>query len=118
MNASTANLINSLVLIAMGAWGYFESGSGTAFIPVGFGVALLLCTPGVKKENKIIAHVAVLLTLLILLAMLGMRLPKSIESGGMSLVRAVLMIATGILAMVMFVRSFIAAKKAREAAEA
>lgn len=118
MNAATANLINSIVLIAMGVWGYFESGSGTAFIPVGFGIALLLCTPGVKKENKIIAHIAVLLTLLILLAMLGMRLPKSIATGGMPLVRAVLMIATSVLAMVMFVRSFIAAKKAREAAEA
>ena len=102
----------------MGVWGYFESQSGTAFIPVGFGVALLLCTPGVKKENKVIAHIAVVLTLLILLAMLGMRLPKSIASGGMPLVRAILMITTGVLAMVMFIRSFIAAKKARLAAEA
>ena len=34
-----------------------------------------------KKENKIIAHVAVFLTLIMLLALLGMRLPKSVSSG-------------------------------------
>jgi len=113
MNAASANLLNSVVLIIMGLWGYFETQSGTAFIPVGFGVALLLCTPGVKKENKIIAHIAVLLTLVILLAMLGMRLPKSIVTGGMSLVRAIAMILTGVLSMIMFIRSFIAARKAR-----
>jgi len=113
MNAASANLLNSVVLIIMGLWGYFETQSGTAFIPVGFGVALLLCTPGVKKENKIIAHIAVLLTLVILLAMLGMRLPKSIATGGMSLVRAIAMILTGVLSMIMFIRSFIAARKAR-----
>ncbi len=120
MNAATANLINSIVLIAMGFWGYLSSStpSPTALIPIGFGVVLLLCTPGVRKENKVIAHVAVLLTLLILLMIGGMVFPKSINIGGMRLLRTVLMLLSGIFAMVMFVRSFIAAKKAREAAEA
>jgi len=68
-------------------------------------------------ENKVIAHIAVVLTLLILLAMLGMRLPKGIEAGGIALVRTVIPIITGIIAMVAFVQSFIAAKKARLAAE-
>jgi len=63
MNAASANLLNSIVLIAIGLWGYFETNAPTAFIPVGFGAILLLCTPGVRKENKVIAHVAVLLTL-------------------------------------------------------
>lgn len=116
MTAATANLINSIVLITVGLWGYFETGSPTAFIPVGFGAVLLLCTPGVRKENKVIAHVAVLLTLIVLLALGGMRLPKAIAAGGMSLVRGILPVVTGVLAMVMFIRSFIAARKAREAA--
>lgn len=115
MKAPTANLINALTLIIMGVWGYFATQSGTSFIPVGFGVALLACHPGVQKENKVIAHIAVVLTLLILLAMLGMRLPKAIDAGGISLVRTILPIATGILAMVAFIQSFIAARKAREA---
>ena len=114
MNAASANLLNSIVLIAIGLWGYFETNAPTAFIPVGFGAILLLCTPGVRKENKVIAHVAVLLTLIVLLAMGGMRLPKAITAGGMSLVRGILPVITGVLAMVMFIRSFIAARKARE----
>ena len=74
MNASKANLINSISLIGFGLWGYFEVTSPTALIPVGFGLILLLCYNGVKNQNKIIAHVAVLLTLqVILLALVGMR---------------------------------------------
>ena len=73
MNASKANLINSISLIGFGLWGYFEVTSPTALIPVGFGLILLLCYNGVKNQNKIIAHVAVLLTLVILLAFLKVR---------------------------------------------
>jgi len=115
MKAHVANLINAIVLIIMGLWGYFETSSGTAFIPVGFGVALLLLNGGVKKENKVIAHIAVVLTLLILLAMLGMRLPKALDAGGMSLVRTIVPIVTGLIAMVAFIKSFIDARKARNA---
>ena len=60
------NLINSLILIGVGVWGYFASGSGTALIPVAFGVVLLFCTPGLKNENKIISHLAVLITVLVI----------------------------------------------------
>ena len=69
MNSTNANIINSVCLIVMGLWGYFEVSSPTALIPVGFGTVLILCTPGVKKQNKVIAHVAVLLTLVILVAL-------------------------------------------------
>ena len=60
MEASKANLINSITLIAIGGWGYFSGSSMTALIPVMFGVVLLLCNNGIKKENKLIAHLAVL----------------------------------------------------------
>ena len=92
MNATKANLINSISLIAFGVWGYLEVTSPTALIPVGFGVAVLL-------------------TLVILLALVGMRLPKSLESGGLGLVRVIAMCGTSLLAMVYFVRSFIEARK-------
>ena len=111
MNASKANLINSISLIAFGLWGYFEVTSPTALIPVGFGVVLLLCYNGVKTQNKVVAHIAVLLTLVILLALIGMRLPKSIESGGIGLFRVLAMCATSLIAMVYFVRSFIEARR-------
>ena len=79
MKTYQANLLNSIVLIIIGLWGYFEVVSPTALIPVFFGLVLLLCNGGVKKENKVIAHIVVLLTLLLLVALVGMRLPKSLD---------------------------------------
>ena len=113
MNSYKANLINSSTLIIIGLWGYFESSSVTALIPVVFGVILILCSKGVKSQNKLIAHIAVLLTLIILLSLVGMRLPKSIESGGLGLLRVFSMIVTSTLAMIFFVKSFIDSRKNR-----
>ena len=111
MNATTANLINSISLIAVGLWGYFDVLSPTALIPVAIGVFLLGCYNGVKNQNKVISHVAVLLTLLILIALVGMRLPKSIDKGGIGLIRVIIMTITSSFSMIFFVRSFIAARK-------
>ena len=111
MNAYKANLINSISLIVLGVWGYVEVSSITALIPTAFGAILLACSSGIKKQNKIIAHIAVLLTMLILFALLGMRLPKSLESGGIGLFRVLFMCGTSLLAMIYFVKSFIAARK-------
>ncbi|MFL2609345.1 MAG: hypothetical protein DBW74_04785 [Cryomorphaceae bacterium] len=111
MNAYKANLINSISLIIFGIWGYIEVSSVTALIPTAFGAILLACSSGIKKQNKIIAHISVLLTLLILFALLGMRLPKSLESGGLGLFRVLAMCGTSIMAMIYFVKSFIAARK-------
>lgn len=115
MNAGTASLINALLLIGLGGYGYLSSDtpSMTALIPVIFGVGLLACNPGVRKENKVIAHIAVLLTLVVLLG-LGMALKGAIgrENSG-AIIRVSIMMASTVLAMVFFVRSFIAARKAR-----
>jgi len=118
LQADKANMLNAAVLIIMGFWGFLAIGmaSYTALIPVVFGALLAFCQPGVKKENKVIAHVAVVLTLLILLAMLGMRLPKAIakgEAGG--LFRTVAMVITSAIALVAFIKSFIDARKNRAA---
>ena len=69
MNATIANLINSISLMVIGLWGYLDVLSPTALIPVSIGVFLILCSRGVKNQNKIISHIAVLLTLLILIAL-------------------------------------------------
>jgi hypothetical protein len=119
MNSTKANLINSVCLIAIGLWGFLEyyldgDIQKTALIPVGFGAALILCSSGVRKENKVVAHIAVLLTLLILIALVGMRLPKSLNQGGLGLLRVLLMIGTSTFSMVYFVKSFIANRKARK----
>jgi hypothetical protein len=111
MKAPFYNKLNSIVLIAIGLWGYIDVHSPTALIAVGFGIMLLLCTNGLKKENKIISHVAVLLTLLILVALAGMVLPKRLISGGLGLARVSAMILTSVLSMVAFILSFIKARK-------
>ena len=55
MKAHTTSLINALILVIMGLWGYFESDSRpiTALIPVVVGIILVVINNGVKKENKI-----------------------------------------------------------------
>ncbi|MEM6760057.1 MAG: hypothetical protein AAF601_11330 [Pseudomonadota bacterium] len=116
MTAPLANMINALTLIACGVWGYWAGDfkSLTALIPVVFGVALLACQSGVKAENKVVAHIAVLLTLVILVA-LFMPLSSALGSGDAArILRSLLMVATGVLVLVFFIKSFIDARRARQ----
>lgn len=115
MNAVIANLINSVLLITLSSWGYFSSDtpSLTALIPAGFGLVLLLCTPGVKAENKIISHIAVLLTFLIIIALI-MPLKGAIGRDDiLAMVRVLLMMGSSSLAMVFFVKSFMDVRRNR-----
>ena len=115
MNAYKVNLINSFSLIFISIWGYIDTVyQPTALIPLIFGLLLLLMSSGVKKENKLIAHLAVLLTLIILIALVGMRLPKSLDQGGVGLARVLIMIITSALSMVYFIKSFITNRKSKE----
>ena len=119
MKPFQANLVNAAVLIVLGLWGYLgsETPSPTALIPVGFGVIFALATPPFKKENKVVAHIIVLLTLLIIIA-LFMPLRGALGRGDtVAAVRVGIMIATSIVAMVIYIKSFIDARKAREAGE-
>ncbi|MEL6970509.1 MAG: hypothetical protein AAFZ63_00915 [Bacteroidota bacterium] len=118
MKAHTASLINAIILIAFGGWAYLtsENPSMTALIPVIIGGVLLALNGGVKRENKVIAHVAVLLTLLILFG-LAMPLMGALKRGStIGIIRIVVMMLSTVMAMVYFVKSFIDARKAREAA--
>ncbi|MEM6941678.1 MAG: hypothetical protein AAF943_08540 [Pseudomonadota bacterium] len=118
MKAHTASMLNALILIACAAWGYWATDmkSVTALIPAGFGIALLLCYPGVKSENKIIAHVAVLLTLILLFALYMPLSSALIDGGSGSLLRALLMVGSTLFALVCFVKSFRDARRARGSA--
>ena len=119
MKTHQANFINSLALVLMPIWAYFtfestpgkDSLSLTAFIPLFFGFILLLCQNGIKKENKMIAHIAVLVTFI---AFIGLFMPlKSAISDGrvLSIIRVVVMLLTGFIAMFSFVKSFIQARQ-------
>ena len=114
MIANKANLYNAVTLIVIGFWGYLEVSSPTALIPFFFGVILLLCSIIISlKPNltKLVAHIAVLFTIIILVALAGVRLPKSLDVGGMGLIRVLIMIFSSTTALVFFIKNFIDNKK-------
>jgi hypothetical protein len=116
MKAHIASLVNALALISIGLWGYLDSDpkAVTALIPVIIGIILLLINIGVKNENKVIAHIAVLLTLIILIGLIK-PLMGSIERGdSLPIIRVIVMIFTSAWALKSFIQSFIEARKARE----
>jgi hypothetical protein len=115
MKAHTASLINALLLIILPLWGYLSSDtpSITALIPAFIGSALLAMNYGVKKENKVIAHIAVILTLLILFGLIKPLQGAIGRADGLAIGRIVVMIISTVVAMVFFVKSFIDAKKKR-----
>ena len=110
------NLINSIALISMSAWGYIDTSSFTALIPAFFGVILLLLGTMLTNEKlvKLCAHLVVLFTLLILLALIIQVLPGVVERGGVGLIRVILMISTSAIAMIIFIKSFIDNRKSRQ----
>ena len=114
MNSKNANIINSASLIIMGIWGFFEVSSITAFIPSIFGILIFICYLISRKNQKlniIFSHIAVLLTILILVALIGTRLPKSIDEGGWGLLRLLVMLGTSSFSITMFIKSFIEARQ-------
>lgn len=115
MKAHTASLINAIVLIVMSAWGYFSSDSPsvTALIPGIIGVLLLAMNGGVKKENKVVAHIAVVLTFLALIGLIKPLTGDKAASDSMAMMRILAMLASCVFAMIFFVKSFIDARKAR-----
>jgi len=109
------NLINSIALISMSAWGYVDTNSFTALIPSFFGIILLILGTMLTNEKlvKLSAHLVVLFTLLILLALVVQVLPGVVERGGIGLIRVILMITTSAIAMTVFIKSFIDNRKSR-----
>ena len=109
------NLVNSIALISMSAWGYVDTNSFTALIPAAFGVVLLILGTMLTNEKlvKLSAHLVVLFTLLILIALVVQVLPGVLDRGGIGLIRVILMISTSSIAMIVFVKSFIDNRKSR-----
>ncbi|MEM6274354.1 MAG: hypothetical protein AAF735_03845 [Myxococcota bacterium] len=115
MKPHIASLVNAAVLIAMSAWAYLssDSPSPTALIPAAFGVVLLALYPGIKSANKIVAHVAVVLTLLLVFA-LFMPLRGAVGRGdALAILRVGLMLAATVVALVAFIKSFIDIRRQR-----
>lgn len=115
MKAHTVSLINAIILIALGLWGYLgsETPSITSLIPVIIGGVLLLLNNGIRKENKVIAHIAVVLTLIILVGLLKPLFGAMERSDSPAVGRIIVMITSTALALFFFIKSFVDARKAR-----
>lgn len=115
MKTYIANLVNAIALILLGFWGYFGSDtpSLTALIPPAIGFILILLTKGLKQENKAQAHIAVLLTLVVLIGLVKPLLGALERDDMLALIRVVVMMLTSVFAMFAFVKSFIVARRNR-----
>ena len=109
MKPFIASLANALFLIILGLWGYFasQSPSFTALIPVIAGAVLLGLNNGLRKENKIVSHIAVVLTLLLLVALIKPLTGALGRSDAGAIMRVVVMMASTLWAVIVFVKSFI-----------
>ncbi len=115
MKPITANLLNALILIAAGLYGYFllplgpgEKQSVTALIPAFAGIIFLLLGLIWKSKPKIAAHVAPVLAL-ILIIMCMMRFVKIADWNEKKYVFLVC-ILSNLIALIIFVNSFVKAR--------
>ncbi len=113
MKAHIASLINAITLIILSLWGYFSSDtpSFTALIPTVIGIALLMLNKGVKNEHKTIAHIAVLLTIVVLIGLIKPTLGAMDRGDTTALIRVGIMMLSTIVAIIFFVKSFVDARK-------
>tara|TARA_B100001769_G_scaffold172643_1_gene136118 strand:- start:657 stop:1001 length:345 start_codon:yes stop_codon:yes gene_type:complete len=109
MKPHKISFVNAITLISFGLWGYIDVDySPTALIPVIFGIIVLILNPGLKRENKVVAHIVVLLTFLILGGLVK-PLMSTLESGNtMGITRVSLMMLSTLMALIVFIKSFIA----------
>lgn len=110
------NIINAAILVVLGAWGYLGSASPskTSLIPVAFGVLFFALTPWFRQDNKVVAHVVVLLTFVLLFA-LAMPLKAAAGRGNQeAVIRLSVMMISCTIAMFFYIKSFRDARKARE----
>ncbi len=118
MKPYIANFINSIVLLAIGAWGYISlidtKDSSSNLIAPAFGLILLICTPFIKKENKSITYISLLLTFFLAVTLIVKFLVIQIEQRNIQeIVRISIMIITCIITISTFIKNFIDIKKAR-----
>lgn len=110
--------LNSIILIVLGGFGYLQSDtpSPTALIPVFTGVILLVLNKGIKNENKVVAHIAVLLTFIMIPGLLMPLKGAITRSDTYAILRVIIMMGSTIIAFLVFIKSFIDARKARNQA--
>jgi len=113
MKTHNISLSNALILIFFSLWGYLtsDSPSPTALIPTFTGAALVFLYVGLKKENKVHAHIAVTITLVILIGLIKPLIGAIKKDELLPIIRVLTMIVSTFLSLVFFVKSFINSRK-------
>ena len=101
-------IINALVLIIIGVYGYIISGSGTALIAPAIGVVLFILSFPVRNENAVVTHIAVGLSALSMIMFF--------VTGFMRSNLLILLMATvTLIAVIFYIMDFLKRKKERDA---
>ncbi len=118
MKPFEANFINGLSLSAMSAWEFFENGYTSALLPLALGVFFWARTNAMKNpNNRIVAHTVVIFTFIILICLIKPFVNFMRNDEVLSGIRTLIMIATCTFAMIVYVQSFMDARKIRLAAQ-
>ncbi len=101
-------IINAVILIVGGIYGYFTSGSPTALIAPAIGLVLFGLSFPTKKDNNVAAHIAVGLTLVasVMFLVIGIRRGNA------------MVIGMGVITFIcldLYIMNFILRKRQREA---
>jgi len=112
-------ILFGVLLIATGLGGYFGTGSEqpTALIPAGIGIVLLICGVLAANENRrmMAMHIAVLFGLLGAIGVIPVLFKENQPQA--ALISKLVTLVLCLVFVGLCVQSFIAARKAREAAE-
>lgn len=113
LSPTTANLLNAVILLAMGFWGAIASkfGSPTVYIAPVFGLIFLLLHGGLRAQNKVVSHIVPALTLLQVL----MFMMPLMKREGIAQMRVGLIVLMGVVALISYIMFFVKARKERNA---
>ena len=109
MSPQRANLINSLVLLIIGLWGFGASGWGstTALIAPSFGVLFLILMPFFNKGNKTVIYAVMVLTLILMIALLRPLTREMGQNDYQGVLRVATMMFSCITTTVVYYRNFL-----------
>ena len=112
MNPKKALLFNAMTLILIGLSGYIVNNyTPTALIPVIFGILLLFLSYLYDKNNKIVAHIGIVLILIVFISLFNPLTSQIDKKDLYGIVRISLMQLVSFYAIICFVSSFIKARK-------
>jgi hypothetical protein len=105
------NLVNAIILIVLGGWGYLEKESPTALIPVFIGAYLWIQTPKMRAGDKNASHIVAAVTLLTVIGLFSpLRREMNMEDT-MGTLRSITMLGSALFALSVYVKYFMDARR-------